>query len=136
MEQLRDNLSTFETELTLSPQEQQAIQQTVAELLKAEPVPCTGCEYCMPCPFGVDIPEVFQRYNNYKLFENKARTYQAYFEQLKPFARADQCRSCGKCMQACPQKLQIPALLAKAHTELLQVCAAVQSEKTGSSDKA
>ena len=122
MEQMQDNVDTFSREITLNTGEQRAMDQVVERILNVHTVPCTGCEYCMPCPFGVDIPEVFSIYNNLKLFRNTGMTHSAYFERLKPEARADQCRSCGKCMKACPQHIRIPDMLAMAGAEIHSSC--------------
>ncbi len=46
-------------------------------------VPCTGCGYCMECPFGVDIPRVFRIYNNLNMFSNEFRSHQEYFISLE-----------------------------------------------------
>lgn len=72
-------------------------------------VGCTGCAYCMPCPFGVDIPGCFKAYND---------SYtDSYFEGIKEYfmcttmkqekAMASLCRQCGKCETHCPQGIKI-----------------------------
>ena len=122
MQQMIDNIATFSGEVELSTEEQAVVEQVVQKILSVDTVPCTGCEYCMPCPFGVDIPEVFKAYNNFKLFQNTEMTRTAYFERLKPEFRADHCKKCGKCMKACPQHIQIPDMLAKAHQEMSAAC--------------
>ena len=59
MEQLIDNIHTFEQNLTMTAAEEQVVRSVVQKILDVHTIPCTGCEYCMPCPFGVDIPEIF-----------------------------------------------------------------------------
>ncbi|MBN1190551.1 MAG: aldo/keto reductase [Dehalococcoidales bacterium] len=84
------------------------------------PVPCTGCRYCSPCPNGVDIPGIFELYNEMTVYSAPqiARfRYQSPFG-LKPEQRADNCIECGKCVEVCPQKINIPQELKKAHREL------------------
>ena len=122
MEQLIDNIHTFEQNLTMTAAEEQVVRSVVQKILDVHTIPCTGCEYCMPCPFGVDIPEIFDAYNNFKLFRNAELTRAAYFERLKDGYRADACKKCGKCMKACPQHLQIPDLLETAHREMSNAC--------------
>lgn len=122
MEQMIDNIRTFEGDLTMTPAEEQVVDTVVRKILDVHTVPCTGCEYCMPCPFGVDIPEVFKAYNNFKLFRNADMTRAAYFERLKDGFRADSCKKCGKCMKACPQHIQIPDMLETAHREISEAC--------------
>ena len=124
MEQMIDNIRTFEGDLTMTPAEEQVVDTVVRKILDVHTVPCTGCEYCMPCPFGVDIPEVFKAYNNFKLFRNADMTRAAYFERLKDGFRADSCKKCGKCMKACPQHIQIPDMLETAHREISEACLA------------
>lgn len=116
MEQLVDNINTFRDEsYHLSAQEQQVIATVTDRLMAIPTVPCTGCRYCMDCPFGVDIPKVFSIYNNYEMFNNPQRTYNDYFVTLAPEARATSCQKCGACMTQCPQHIQIPDELEKAH---------------------
>ena len=66
-------------------------------------VNCTACEYCMPCPAGVNIPRCFTFYNNYHMF-GKEENYNCCF-QLKQ--KASNCIECGKCETHCPQGISI-----------------------------
>ena len=86
------------------------VLKTADELWHTMPlVGCTGCEYCMPCPFGVNIPAVFSAYNS-TVFKGKRSASQAY-NSLD--GKADLCRSCGKCKSACPQSIDIPGDMKK-----------------------
>jgi uncharacterized protein len=79
------------------------------------PVPCTDCKYCQPCPHGVDIPRIFQFYNDgvmYNDLKDARRGYNGPF--LKPESRADKCEECGECLTKCPQHIEIPEWLKKA----------------------
>jgi hypothetical protein len=76
-------------------------------------VGCTGCAYCMPCPFGVNIPICFSIYNDYHIGANRFLTRGMYGAMLMgglmPVrADASLCRQCGKCAKACPQHIAIP----------------------------
>ena len=86
------------------------------------PVPCTNCGYCMPCPNGVEIPRIFQLYNEgvmYGDLRQAKNRYQAGGPQgLTEEQRADQCIECGECMEACPQGIEIPDWLKKVHALL------------------
>lgn len=82
-------------------------------LQSAARVNCTRCEYCLPCPKGVKIPEVFALYNRSVMDADGAK--KAY-GKLKGDARS--CVQCGKCETKCPQQLPIRRLLAEAHTAL------------------
>lgn len=120
MEQLDDNLNTFTNIKPVNEDELKIIGNVVDELRKIKPVPCTGCRYCMDCSFGVDIPKVFEIYNNYKRTENKQLTIKNY-ELLKEENRADKCQKCKVCMTKCPQGIQIPDELEKINKEILQL---------------
>jgi predicted aldo/keto reductase-like oxidoreductase len=83
------------------------------------PIPCTDCKYCQPCPHGVDIPRVFQFYNDAVIYDDFAtarRMYNGPF--FKPESRADKCEECNECLEKCPQHIQIPDWLKKAHAAL------------------
>jgi uncharacterized protein len=84
------------------------------------PVPCTKCRYCMPCPNGVDIPGVFEIYNESAAFDTMDM---GRFRYNSPFGmkneqKADKCIECGKCEEACPQKITIRDWLKKVHKDL------------------
>ena len=72
-------------------------------------VPCTKCAYCMPCPFGLDIPKTFEAYNaTASLGMDRAKSI--YSEISKG---ADQCKKCKKCEKVCPQNIKISSLMTK-----------------------
>jgi predicted aldo/keto reductase-like oxidoreductase len=79
-------------------------------------VACTGCRYCMPCPNDVDIPRVFEFYNEALIYNTVAEQRRMYnFPGRFKDHRADKCTKCDQCVDKCPQKLAIPDLLEKAH---------------------
>lgn len=108
---------------SLTPAEKQAIA-TVAELYSTRfQVPCTGCRYCMPCPSGVNIPAIFNIYNQFGLFGNKHWCTGMYnFALAATDERADKCVECGQCEEACPQQIAIIQKLKEAHVAL-EACA-------------
>ncbi len=84
------------------------------------PIPCTGCGYCMPCPNGVEISRIFQIYSEAILYDDP-RTGRFRYRGpggLKEEQRADQCTECGECLAVCPQEIDIPEWLQKAHVLL------------------
>ena len=85
-------------------------------------VDCTGCAYCMPCPFGVDIPSAFADHNAYSLFGSKqirfTHTLNASGATSGKPSRANLCKDCGKCEKKCPQHIPIRAKLKEAHKDL------------------
>ncbi len=82
------------------------VRETYRRLMK---VGCTGCNYCMPCPAGVNIPQCFERYNNRYLFHDKGRFdyYQWLGGITSPPSYASLCKQCGKCEKLCPQHISI-----------------------------
>jgi predicted aldo/keto reductase-like oxidoreductase len=81
------------------------------------PVPCTDCGYCMPCENGVEIPRIFQIYNEAKIYGDPQRG-RMFYNGLQKEQRADQCTECRECTEACPQGIDIPEWLKKAHALL------------------
>ncbi len=71
-------------------------------------VPCTKCAYCMPCPFGLDIPKTFEAYNMTVVNRGEANELYKSIE-----TKADKCRKCKKCEQVCPQSIKISSLMTK-----------------------
>lgn len=112
-EQVNDNLETFENFECLSQKEQETVETVVAEVKSRIKNGCTGCRYCMPCPFGVNIPKNFSIWNNYGMYNNAGATKWRYFQDMKEEEHADKCMSCGACEEACPQKLPIREHLAQ-----------------------
>ena len=84
------------------------------------PIPCSGCRYCVPCPNKVEIPRVFQIYNDAVMYDDMRG---GKFMYNGPFGipqdqRADQCTECDECLEKCPQNIEIPDWLKKAHEAL------------------
>jgi predicted aldo/keto reductase-like oxidoreductase len=94
-----------------------AIEVVRDELAKNYKVGCTGCNYCMPCPKGINIPAVFSAYNeSYSL-----GWYSGVFHYLTSVGAgrpnphlASDCIACGACAKKCPQHIDIPTELAAA----------------------
>lgn len=118
MEQVEDNLHTFGNFEPLTEKEAAMVSQVAANIKKRTRNGCTGCAYCMPCPFGVDIPKNFRIWNDFSMYGNKEKTKQAFFQDLAPDSSADQCQKCGKCETVCPQSISIRKDLENASIEL------------------
>lgn len=117
MEQVEDNLKTFAQFKPLSQAEAATVDEVVSILNSRVQNGCTGCRYCMPCPFGVNIPGTFRIWNTYHMYQNYnvvKRNWEGMDEKSLP----KNCVRCGKCEQACPQKLHIRDDLAQAQTDL------------------
>ena len=116
MEQVRDNLATYSEFKELSLKEEDAVHRAANKLKSRVKNGCTGCRYCMPCPSGVDIPEVFRVWNGYGKYENKW-TAAWEWKNLGP-DNAAKCVECRLCEKKCPQKLKITEDLKRAKAEL------------------
>ena len=117
MEQVEDNLRTFGQFRPLNNEESKTIDEVVAILNSRVQNGCTACRYCMPCPFGVDIPGTFRTWNTYHMYQNY-KIVRNRWEQMEESARPKNCVKCGKCEQSCPQKLHIRDDLARAQEDL------------------
>lgn len=118
MEQVEDNLKTFENFKPLSQAENSTIEEIVALIKGRVQNGCTGCRYCMPCPAGVDIPGNFRAWNTYHMYQNYNMVKNSWEQGLGEEKQAKNCVKCGKCEKACPQKLSIRADLEKVQADL------------------
>lgn len=114
-EQVRDNIQTMTPFVPLTPEDKALLQRAVQLYLKSRTVPCTACRYCMDCPAGVDIPLMFQIFNQFKMTENAAAARDA-FAAAGEEKQAAHCVVCRKCTQHCPQLIDIPARLQEVDT--------------------
>jgi uncharacterized protein len=104
----------------LTPSEYKLIARARSAFKKLRPIPCTSCGYCQPCKQGVDIPRIFEFYNNGIMHQDMKRAsfYYNFPISMNPDQRADKCIDCGECEEACPQKIPIAKWLKKVHAEL------------------
>ncbi len=118
LEQVKDNLATFENLEDLTSCELETINK-VAQTLKARTKNgCTGCRYCMPCPAGVDIPNNFSAWNLYYKYESENAASWAVRQVKATEGYATKCVGCGKCEAVCPQHLNIRKDLAQIAVEM------------------
>jgi predicted aldo/keto reductase-like oxidoreductase len=96
---------------SLTQTEMNIIERVVKNYRELMKVGCTGCRYCMPCPSGVDIPACFEFYNDLHIYGDVLRAKIFYLGRLAGIfgeaSNASLCENCGKCEDACPQKLPI-----------------------------
>ena len=119
MQQLDDNLRIFDT-LTvggMTEADRQFAKELKQAYLSRMPVKCTACQYCQPCPQNVHIPDIFQAYNNAKMFDDPGRFRGRYQEMIEKAFDASNCVQCGACEAACPQHLTIIDWLQKIDQE-------------------
>ena len=101
----------------LSNRELELIEQVRKAYQQLYPISCTNCGYCMPCLHEIDIPRIFEIYNDAVAYDDTVSA-RIYYSMLKPGKRADQCQECGECAEVCPQQISIPEWLKKAHALL------------------
>jgi hypothetical protein len=77
-------------------------------------VGCTGCRYCLPCPEGVNIPEIISLYNEYYMKDKDDEIKKKYWEHITKESQAKRCARCGTCEELCPQKLTVRDVLNRA----------------------
>lgn len=107
---------------SFSEKEVKLVGEAAAEFRSAMKVGCTGCQYCMPCPAGVNIPSCFDWYNSRHAFKDKMSKIMYVFQNggvltEKP-SLASVCVQCGKCLEKCPQHLPIPDLLKEVQEDM------------------
>ena len=107
VQQVEDNTATMIDFEPLTDKDREVIAAALEAYRKNKTIPCTGCRYCMDCPFGVDIPGVFKAYNTFAIGRNKGQL-RAQIEALGEGHGPEMCQACGKCMKLCPQHIQIP----------------------------
>ena len=127
MEHLKDNLLSYCPLVPLKKSEMRYLDELVAErIVGLENIPCNDCKYCMPCPYGIDIPAIFVHYNKCKNegllptdrtdenYKTLRRNYLIGLDRSVPRLRqADHCIQCGQCTPHCPQSIRIPRELYK-----------------------
>lgn len=113
-EQLEDNLATFSEFVPFNEEEESALERAVDLVRSRVKNGCTGCAYCMPCPFGVDIPGNFALWNDLAMYGNEENAKKAYEEKRSLKAAAEFCKKCGRCEEQCPQHINIRQDLAAA----------------------
>lgn len=115
MAQLEDNVAMMTNFEPMNEKELEAVAKVVEEIRKVNDIPCTGCRYCMDCPMGVDIPEIFAIYSRLKIFGKNKSFVEDYKEVMENGNGAEHCVGCQQCMNHCPQSIEIPDKLAMIH---------------------
>jgi predicted aldo/keto reductase-like oxidoreductase len=115
MDHVVENLHTASEALpqSLSDHDKAIIQQVKTFYHGRMVVNCTNCRYCMPCPAGVNIPELFWAYNHDAMFNDFGKAKYWVTGWLKEHERASKCVDCGACEDHCPQNISIREHLKK-----------------------
>jgi predicted aldo/keto reductase-like oxidoreductase len=126
MEHLQDNIRTYSPLVPLSEEQKDFLYETAELMLQYPTIPCNDCQYCMPCPYGIDIPAALLHYNkcvnegsvpksSADASYRKARRafLVGYNRRIEKTRQADHCIGCNQCVELCPQKINIPAELRK-----------------------
>ncbi len=126
MEHLEDNLRTYSPLIPLNDEDRVYLEDTAKLILTYPTIPCNDCKYCMPCPYGVDIPSIFVHYNkcvndgnvasevSSKSYRKERRAFLVGYDRSVPKLRqASHCIGCNQCLKHCPQTINIPEELGK-----------------------
>jgi predicted aldo/keto reductase-like oxidoreductase len=108
MSQLEENLASAERSGVglLTPAEMDLYGRARVVYEHARPIPCTQCNYCMPCPSGVNIPRNLELYNNRVSYDALAQA-RGHWSFFKPSERATACTACLECESKCPQSIVV-----------------------------
>ena len=124
MEHLQDNLRTYSPLEPCTEEELELLEDTAQRMLQYPTVPCNDCKYCMPCPYGLDIPAILLHYNrcvnegnvpksgqdeNYR--EARRAFLIGYDRSVPKLRQASHCTGCNQCNPHCPQNIDIPKKL-------------------------
>lgn len=120
LQQLKENINTVANANVdhLSKKEIQLIDRATEIYQKKIKVGCTSCEYCLPCPEGVYIPNIFKAYNDLYVFGTEEASRNTYKSYVDKNISALNCIECGKCESICPQHIEIIDHLKDAHKVL------------------
>ena len=135
MEHLQENVATYSPLRPVSAEEHDFLMHIAELIFGQQEVPCTACQYCMPCPYGLDIPAIFAHYNKCiregntpqssgsPTFRKQRRAFLVGYDRSVPRLRqASHCIGCNQCAPHCPQQIEIPRELQRidAYVEQLR----------------
>ena len=122
IEHLKDNLATYSPLQELSDDDMVFLEETAQAMLRYPTIPCNDCKYCMPCPYGLDIPAILLHFNKCinegrmplssqsPDYRKARRAFLIGYDRSVPKLRqANHCIGCNQCVRHCPQNIDIPA---------------------------
>ena len=121
-EHLQENCRTYSPLRPITPEEDAMLMRLADAICSLNAVPCTACNYCMPCPYGINIPAVFSYYNtclaeglipsgstsDSAFRKARKRWLTGYDREVERMRQADHCIGCDHCLPHCPQRINIP----------------------------
>lgn len=121
MEHLQDNIRTYSPLVPLTDEDKEYLEETAQLMMQYPTIPCNDCKYCMPCPYGIDIPAILVHYNKCvnegnvpkssqdENYRKARRAYLIGYDRSVPKLRqASHCIGCNQCVSHCPQSIDIP----------------------------
>ena len=121
MEHLQDNLRSYCPLKPLNDEEKEFLDDVAGLIAKYQTIQCNDCKYCMPCPYGLDIPAIFVHYNKCINEDNMPHSLQdpnyerdrkiflvGYDRSVPKLRQASHCIGCNQCVSHCPQSIRIP----------------------------
>ena len=121
MEHLQDNIRTFSPLVPLAGDDKNFLEETAKLMMEYPTIPCNDCKYCMPCPYGLDIPAILLHYNKCvnegnlvqsqmdEHYRQARRAFLVGYDRSVPKLRqASHCVGCKQCIHHCPQSIDIP----------------------------
>lgn len=126
MDHLQDNLRTYSPLSSLTDEDKRFLEEIARLMITYPTIPCNDCKYCMPCPYGLDIPAILLHYNKCVnegnlLFSRMDKNYRearraflvGYDRSVPKLRQAAHCIGCRQCVEHCPQAIDIPKELNK-----------------------
>ena len=133
MKHLKDNVATYSPLKPLTQKELDALEVAARLMLQNKTIPCNLCQYCMPCPYGIDIPGVFENWNSActddrlpdnpsspKYAADRRRFLSDYDRAIPDLRQAEHCIGCGRCVSHCPQRIDIPERMADIDAQVAE----------------
>ena len=112
LEQLKQNIATFETDRPLNETEMATLLSIAEEMVKKIALPCTACRYCTShCPQGLNIPSLLALYNEHA-FSNGGFIAPMAVSAIEEDKRPNACIGCRSCEAVCPQQIKISEAMA------------------------
>lgn len=129
MEHLRENLITYSPLQPITEEEDAFLMDVARDIYDLKTIPCNECNYCMPCPYGINIPAIFVHYNkmikegnmphnrDQEIYAKQRKAFLVGYDRTVPRLRqADHCIACGECISHCPQRINIPHQMQRIDT--------------------